>query len=437
MTTTEAYKTTIEHLSDIKNYVGQEIGLSEWIEITQERIDNFADVTEDHQWIHINPEMAAQYSPYKTTIAHGFLVLSLAPKISYEVLELQNVAMGVNYGLNKVRFTNAVPAGAFVRGRLTMKDYREVPGGVRYVINMIIELKGQEKPACVAEWIGQAYAGSSQQPKTVAPTTTNEIAEKENNTVLYKKAEKVATITLNRPKRYNAINTALLEGLLDNLDKARADKSVKAIVLTGNGKGFCAGADMSVMGNLSPKQTRDYLNMYYGSVVRRIVEMDKPVIAAINGPVAGAGLGIALACDFRVMATTASMRYAFINIALAPDAGSGWFLTRLVGYSKALEIAIAGEKIPAATCLKLGLTNKMVASDQLLETTLAWAKRLAARPMLAFAATKRDLQYSMTHRLFDSLAFEAEQQMACLASYDHKEGVTAFLQKRKPKFIGK
>ena len=434
--TTEAYQTSIDNLSDIKSYIGKEVGLSEWVEITQDRIDTFADVTEDHQWIHINPEMAAKYSPYKTTIAHGFLVLSLGPKFSYEILKLKNVAMGVNYGLNKVRFTNAVPSGALVRGRFTMKEYKEIPGGARYIMEMVVELKGQEKPACVAEWIGQAYAGPAQQPKATT-ASTNGVVKKENDAVLYKKEGKVAVITLNRPKRYNAVNQDLIEGLIKYLDKARSDSSVKGIVLTGNGKGFCAGADMKGFGTASPEQTRDYLNMYYGTIVRRIVEMKKPVICAINGPVAGAGLGIALACDFRVMAESANMRYAFINIGLAPDAGSSWFLTRIVGYSKALEIAVEGEKIPADECYRLGLTNKLVALDKLEETTMAWANRLAERPMVAFNATKQDLRYGMTNGLFESIAFEAEQQMDCLRSHDHKEGVMAFLQKRKPKFIGK
>ena len=346
----------------------------------------------------------------------------------------------LNYGLNKVRFTSATPSGGMIRGRVSLAEYKEVEGGARYIMNIVFELKGQEKPVCVAEWIGIAYADPNAKAKaeTLKSQSNGTTDKKTNDAVLYERNGKLGIITLNRPERYNAINHDLVEGLQDALTSARNDSAVKAVILTGNGKGFCAGADLGGFGpNSTPDVVRDYLNMHYGTIVRRIVEMDKPVLCAINGPVAGAGLGIALACDFRVMAETANMRYAFINIGLGPDCGSSWFLSRIVGYSKALEIAVEGEKIPADQCHQLGLTNKLVATDDLMRVTMDWANKLAARPMIGFAATKRDMNYNMTHGLFDAIAYEAEQQMACLASYDHKEGVMAFLQKRTPKFIGK
>lgn len=258
-----------------------------------------------------------------------------------------------------------------------------------------------------------------------------------SSAVLFEKRDKLAIITLNRPKQYNAINHDLVEGLIKYLDQVAGDDNVRAILLTGNGKGFCAGADMMGFGNASPKQVKDYLNMYYGTIVRTLMEMPKPVICAINGPVAGAGLGLALACDFRVMAETANFRYAFINIGLGPDAGSSWFLARTVGYSKALEIAVEGKKIPAAECYRLGLTNKLVSLEELMPTALNWASQLADRPTIGFAATKRDMNFAMINDLPSTIAFEATQQMACLASEDHKEGVRAFLEKRKPNFVGK
>ena len=155
----QAYKTTLPHLTDLKEYVGKEIGLSDWFEITQKQIDTFAAVTDDHQWIHTNPKMAAKHSPYKTTIAHGFLVLSLASKVAFATYQIEDVVMGVNYGLNRVRFTSAVPVGSFLRGRISLKEYKEIDGGARFVMDLIFEIKGQEKPACVAEWIGQSYVG--------------------------------------------------------------------------------------------------------------------------------------------------------------------------------------------------------------------------------------------------------------------------------------
>ena len=154
---------------------------------------------------------------------------------------------------------------------------------------------------------------------------------KENNdTVLMRKEGKVAVVTFNRPARYNAITEELKWGLLHIFTDIQNDDSIKAVVLTGNGKGFCAGADMADLqqsGTADPQAIRDNLIMVYGNITRMIMRSDKPVIAAINGPVAGAGLGFALACDLRIMASHANMRYAFINIGLVPDNGSTWFLT--------------------------------------------------------------------------------------------------------------
>lgn len=157
-TQTEAYSTTIQEVGELEGLVGKEIGLSEWIEISQERINIFAENTEDMQWIHIDPERSKRESPYKTTIAHGFLVLSMASQIAYQILKIQDVGMSINYGLNKVRFTNAVPSGAHIRGRITLQEYKAIPGGARYIMKLVFEIKGQEKPACIAEWVGQAYA---------------------------------------------------------------------------------------------------------------------------------------------------------------------------------------------------------------------------------------------------------------------------------------
>ena len=264
---------------------------------------------------------------------------------------------------------------------------------------------------------------------------------KENNdTVLLRKEGKVAIITLNRPKRYNAITEALKWGLLHALNDIQKDDNIKAIILTGNGKGFCAGADMGDLqqaGSTDPQEIRDNLIMVYGNVVRMIMRSDKPVIAAINGPVAGAGLGFALSCDLRIMAEHANMRYAFINIGLIPDAGSTWFLTRQVGYSKALELIIEGDKIPSDECLKLGLTNKVCVAEELMDKAMEWANRLANKPTKAIGATKRILNFAMNHDLFNTLSKEAEEQIPLFATQDHKEGVMAFVMKRKPNFIGK
>lgn len=157
--TQTAYATRFTHLADLKNWIGKELGLTEWLTITQDRINAFADATEDHQWIHTDPEKSRQFSPYKTTVAHGFLVLSLASKFAYEAYAIDDVVMGVNYGLNKVRFPNATLVGAQIRARVSLLDFEEQPKAARYVLGVVFELKGEAKPACVAEFVAMAYVG--------------------------------------------------------------------------------------------------------------------------------------------------------------------------------------------------------------------------------------------------------------------------------------
>ena len=153
----KAYSTEIDELSDLKNYVGKEVGLSEWTIITQDQINTFAKITDDNQWIHISPELCKKHSPYKKPVAHGFLVLSLAPKFCYETLKFNNVSMGVNYGCDKVRFMNATRVNSSIRARIFLISCEQIEGGSRYKLKIIYELKDQEKPACVAEFIAIAY----------------------------------------------------------------------------------------------------------------------------------------------------------------------------------------------------------------------------------------------------------------------------------------
>ena len=153
----QAYKTIFKRLADMREYVGKEIGLSDWIVIDQDTINAFAKLTQDEQWIHVDEEKSAKYSPYKKTVAHGFLVLSFGSKFAYECYEIQDAAMGLNYGFEKIRFPNATPVGSKVRGRFTLLDYELIPGGAKYKMNILFELEGQEKPACAAEWIAMAY----------------------------------------------------------------------------------------------------------------------------------------------------------------------------------------------------------------------------------------------------------------------------------------
>lgn len=256
--------------------------------------------------------------------------------------------------------------------------------------------------------------------------------------VLFEVNEGVALITLNRPDRYNAVNQDLVDGISESLNKAKNDDSIRAIVMTGAGKGFCAGADMMVFGEeATPEQRRDYLIDQYQPLMSQFYNLNKPIIGAINGTAAGVGAAFALACDLRVMSEKSAILFAFINIGLGPDGGASWLLSRQVGYSKAFEIAISGKKVLGQQCLELGLTNRVVKNEKILENAINWAKELANRPTLAIGITKQDIVHSMNNDLDSTIAFEAEQQVSAFKSHDLKEGVTAFVEKRKPNFRGK
>ena len=432
--TNTAYATRLTNTSELSAYVGKELGLTEWMPMTQQRINTFADATEDFQWIHTDVERSASFSPYKKTVAHGFLVLSMASKVSYDTFSIENVAMGVNYGLDKVRFPNATKSGNFFRGRVSLLECDEIKGGVKYKMEIVFELKGEDKPACVAEFIAIAYAGPGKKAQEEIAKATEK--QKPSETVLLKKQENIAIVTLNRPERYNAVTDELVTRLNEIIDEIRNDNQIRAVVLTGAGKGFSAGADMESFGKLSPEDGRAYITRVYQTLLRNFQTLKKPIIGAINGTAAGVGASIALACDLRVMTPSSGILYAFVNIGLGPDGGASWLLTRQVGYSKAFEIAAEGKKIKAEECLSLGLTNKIVDEDQLLEAAIEWAKALAAKAPIAVGITKEDLVHAMDNNLSESIAYEAEKQIAAFESYDLVEGVAAFVEKRKANFIG-
>lgn len=436
----KAYFTEIAQLSDLNQYLDKELGLSNWMTVTQEMIDTFARTTEDTQWIHVDPEKSAKHSPYKTTVAHGFLVLSLASKFCFETLKIKDIAMGVNYGLDKVRFMNATPVGASLRARVSLMEYNPFEGGAKYKLKLVFELKGEDKPACVAEFIAQAYSNPNTKEST--PTPKKDIPKKiendNNGSVLFEKEGDIGIITLNRPSRYNAVTDDVVQGITSAINKIRKDDDIRAVVLTGAGKGFCAGADMAVFGKVTPEEGRSYITSTYQPLMRTLFTLRKPIIGAINGTAAGVGASIALACDFRVMSHNSALLYAFVNIGLGPDGGGSWLLARQVGYSKALQIAVEGKKIMGQECLGLGLTNKLVEKDNdLLDRAKTWAHELAKLPTLAVGITKEDMFYAMGHELYDTIAYEAEKQVDTFGSHDFKEGVNAFLEKRPAKFMGK
>jgi 2-(1,2-epoxy-1,2-dihydrophenyl)acetyl-CoA isomerase len=253
-------------------------------------------------------------------------------------------------------------------------------------------------------------------------------------------ADHICTITLNRPDVLNAFNDALTTELADALKTAERDESVRAIIITGAGRAFSSGQDL---GDLKKKYVPGYvphlgddLRKRYNPIITRIREMEKPVIAAVNGVAAGAGCSLALACDLRVASDKASFIEVFINVGLIPDSGSTYILPRLVGMGKALELCWTGQKVDAQEALRLGLVNQVVPGEQLMETANKLAANLASLPGRAIGLTKRLLNQSLDNDLAAQLEAEAYAQETAGRSEDHYEGVTSFLEKRKPSFKG-
>ena len=246
----------------------------------------------------------------------------------------------------------------------------------------------------------------------------------------------IATVTLNRPNVLNAFNEQLVLDLQQASKNLTEDESVRVIILTGSGKGFSAGADLTEKeASWDPDcPSKDALLRGYMPIFNNIVEMPKIVIAAINGPAAGIGAALAMACDLRVMSKSSYILSVFSNIALVPDGGLNWLLTRFLGYAKALEFAIEAKKIDSQTCLDFGIANKVVEDGQLLEATYSWANSLAMRSPQALSNTKRLMRDSLSKSYFETFKQEAEIQNEIFRSSEHREAVQAFFEKRQPKF---
>ena len=255
------------------------------------------------------------------------------------------------------------------------------------------------------------------------------------DTVLYETAGAVATITLNRPDALNSFNREMRADLAAATARARADVAVRAVVLTGAGRCFSAGADLKA-GFKSGVEIEQILNEEYRPSLIDIAEMDKPVISAINGFAAGIGLSYALVCDLSVMAEGAFLLCPFSSIGLIPDGGSTWLLPRAMGYMNAYQLAVDNERLPAARCRELGLVNKVVADDEPLASARAWAETLAGKAPLALARAKKLMRQAATLSYADAIASEAALQHLCFDSADCREGISAFLEKREPRFTG-
>jgi 2-(1,2-epoxy-1,2-dihydrophenyl)acetyl-CoA isomerase len=261
------------------------------------------------------------------------------------------------------------------------------------------------------------------------------------DTVLYAVANGIATITMNRPDALNALNEPLAIDLAEALTTAGADRGVRCIVLTGAGRAFCAGADLKPIEAFyrdgKPAPVGEILRDRYNKIVEPIVDAEKPVIASVNGVAAGAGASLALACDFRIASDKARFYQAFIKIGLIPDSGATFFLPRLVGTAKAIELAMLGDIVDAPEALRIGLVTRVVPHGDLDEETRAFAASLAAGPTRAYGLTRRALLFGAVHDVRQTLDFEADLQQELATSPDHQESVMAFLEKRPPEFKGR
>jgi len=257
-------------------------------------------------------------------------------------------------------------------------------------------------------------------------------------TILYAVADGVATITLNRPSKLNAFNDAMIGETLDALRAAGRDAAARCIVLTGAGRAFSSGQDLAASQERTDGASiAEHLRHGYHRLVRQMVTLEKPIVGAINGIAAGAGCGVALAADIRIAADSAAFMLAFSRIGLIPDSGVNWFLPRIIGYSRAYEMAVTAERMPATTALEWGLVSRIVPAEQLPEIAAATARHLAEGPTLAFGLTKRAMQRAWGMSLDEALEYEAYLQEVAGRSADNREGIAAFLEKRPPQFTGR
>jgi 2-(1,2-epoxy-1,2-dihydrophenyl)acetyl-CoA isomerase len=252
--------------------------------------------------------------------------------------------------------------------------------------------------------------------------------------VLTERDGAVLTITLNRPEVFNAFNAALHAALHAALEDA-ADASVRAVVITGAGRGFCAGQDLKEFQE-APGSIRERLEQTYHPNIRLIRGLEKPVIAAVNGPCAGAGLSLACACDVRIASDAATFVPGFIGIGLIPDSGGSWFIHRLLGYARAFEWMTSNRRLTAAEAHAWGLVSEVVEAEAFPARVAEYAAEQAARPTLAVGGTKRLFEHAHTASLEQQLELEAELQQASTETGDFVEGVNAFLEKRPPSFSG-
>ncbi|WP_327353621.1 enoyl-CoA hydratase/isomerase family protein [Streptomyces sp. NBC_01304] len=262
--------------------------------------------------------------------------------------------------------------------------------------------------------------------------------------VLYEVTDGLATITINRPEAMNALNTEAKVALRDAAQAAAADPAVRAVLLTATGRAFCVGQDLKEhIGTLTADreagtgQTMSTVSEHYNPLVRALTSMPKPVVAGVNGVAAGAGFGLALAADYRVVADTAAFNTSFAGVALTADSGVSWTLPRVVGPGRAADLLLFPRSVKAQEAFELGIANRLVPEESLASEALSVARALAAGPTVAYAALKESLAYGASHSLSETLDKEDELQSLAGASEDHAIAVQAFIAKEQPKYLGR
>ena len=259
----------------------------------------------------------------------------------------------------------------------------------------------------------------------------------EYETLLTEKDGAVLTISLHRPKA-NAFSLQMLTELKKAFRGAASDNAVRCVVLTGSGKIFSAGQDVSVLAEgIGTIPLREHLENTYNRIVKQMRGLEKPILGAINGPVAGAAMGIALATDLRIAAESARFVFGFTGIGLTADSGLSLTLPSLIGLGRAMEMAFTEQPLSAHQALEYGLVNRIVPDETFAEETAAWAVSLAEGPTRAMALSKRAFNRAMLSNINETLTYEAYLQQVACRTEDHAEGVAAFLEKRPPKFVGR
>ena len=254
--------------------------------------------------------------------------------------------------------------------------------------------------------------------------------------ILFETQDNIAEIKLNRPQLLNSFNYEMADEFLDALKKCAKNKKIRAIIITGTGRGFCAGQDLEEATRKNGPTIDNIIDHTYNPIIKMITSIEKPIICYVNGIAAGAGANLAISCDITFAASSAKFIQSFINIGLVPDSGGTYNLPRLIGKQKAAGLMFSGEKISSAEAEKIGMIYKSVDDENGYQITLDFAKKISEKPTKSIGLIKNLLNLSNTNNLSEQLELEKKYQITAANSTDHKEGVKAFFEKRKPKYIG-